>query len=55
MLKGDVHTRYAEHFMNSLKDGFIQWSLKAVIITSIPTFLEYSFPISWQVYVQRCL
>jgi CLIP-associating protein 1/2 len=32
MLKGDVHNRYSEHFLNSLKDGFIQWSLKTVIL-----------------------
>ncbi|KAJ6629190.1 clasp N terminal-domain-containing protein [Mycena sp. CBHHK59/15] len=30
MLKGDVHVRYTETFLASLKDGFIQWSLKTL-------------------------
>ncbi|KAF5388162.1 hypothetical protein D9615_000202 [Tricholomella constricta] len=30
MLKGDVHVRYMETFLTSLKEGFIQWSLKAL-------------------------
>ncbi|KAF8897283.1 clasp N terminal-domain-containing protein [Infundibulicybe gibba] len=30
MLKGDVHARYTETFLISLKEGFIQWSLKAL-------------------------
>ncbi|KAF8164925.1 clasp N terminal-domain-containing protein [Crassisporium funariophilum] len=30
MLKGDVHTRYTEPFLLALKEGFIQWSLKAL-------------------------
>jgi len=32
MLKGDVHNRYPEPFLSALKDGFIQWSLKTVIV-----------------------
>jgi CLIP-associating protein 1/2 len=32
MLKGEVHNRYSEQFSNSLKDGFIQWSLKSVFM-----------------------
>ncbi|KAG5646405.1 hypothetical protein DXG03_003455 [Asterophora parasitica] len=30
MLKGDVHLRYTEAFLTSLKDSFIQWSLKTL-------------------------
>jgi len=30
MLKGDVHLRYPDVFMASLKDGFMQWTLKTV-------------------------
>jgi CLIP-associating protein 1/2 len=30
MLKGDVHLRYTDTFLACLKEGFIQWSLKAV-------------------------
>ncbi|KAF8076175.1 clasp N terminal-domain-containing protein [Lyophyllum atratum] len=30
MLKGDVHLRYLDVFLISLKDGFIQWSLKTL-------------------------
>jgi CLIP-associating protein 1/2 len=38
MLKGDAHLRYADTFLACLKEGFIQWSLKAVsekILTSL--------------------
>jgi len=44
MLKGDVHNRYSEHFLISLKDGFIQWSLKTVIhfqFNSFPVFTSH--------------
>lgn len=30
MLKGDVYLRYPDSFLASLKEGFIQWSLKTV-------------------------
>lgn len=30
MLKGDVHLRYQDVFLASLKDGFMQWTLKTV-------------------------
>lgn len=30
MLKGDVHLRYLDTFLACLKEGFIQWSLKAL-------------------------
>ncbi|KAF6762767.1 clasp N terminal-domain-containing protein [Ephemerocybe angulata] len=30
MIKGDVHSRYAETFHACLKEGFIQWSLKTL-------------------------
>lgn len=30
MIKGDVHTRYAETFQACLKEGFVQWSLKTL-------------------------
>ncbi|KAG6855051.1 hypothetical protein C0991_005980 [Blastosporella zonata] len=30
MLKGDVHLRYLDAFLLSLKEGFIQWSLKTL-------------------------
>ncbi|KAJ8515986.1 hypothetical protein ONZ45_g6658 [Pleurotus djamor] len=30
MLRGGAHTRYFESFLNCLKEGFIQWSLKAL-------------------------
>ncbi|THV03303.1 hypothetical protein K435DRAFT_651641 [Dendrothele bispora CBS 962.96] len=30
MIKGDVHQRYTDAFMACLKDGFMQWSLKAL-------------------------
>ncbi|KAF5363905.1 hypothetical protein D9756_000866 [Leucocoprinus leucothites] len=30
MLKGDVHLRYPDVFMASLKDGFMQWTLKTL-------------------------
>lgn len=32
MLKGEVHIRYAEPFFIALKEGFIQWSLKTVVM-----------------------
>ncbi|KAF9449916.1 hypothetical protein P691DRAFT_811482 [Macrolepiota fuliginosa MF-IS2] len=31
MLKGDVHLRYSDVFIASLKDGFMQWSLKTLV------------------------
>ncbi|GLB33596.1 putative CLASP N terminal [Lyophyllum shimeji] len=30
MLKGDVHLRYSDVFLASLKEGFLQWSLKTL-------------------------
>ncbi|KAF9468966.1 clasp N terminal-domain-containing protein [Collybia nuda] len=30
MLKGDIHSRYMDTFLVCLKEGFIQWSLKAL-------------------------
>ncbi|KAL0949584.1 hypothetical protein HGRIS_009633 [Hohenbuehelia grisea] len=30
MLKGDVHIRYADVFITCLREGFVQWSLKAL-------------------------
>lgn len=30
MLKGDVYQRYPDVFLASLKDGFMQWTLKTV-------------------------
>ncbi|KAG6890930.1 hypothetical protein C0995_000887 [Termitomyces sp. Mi166 len=46
MLKGDVHLRYLDTFLVSLKDGFIQWSLKTLAslrtTVSVNTSLLYS-------------
>jgi hypothetical protein len=36
MLKGDIHQRYPDVFMASLKDGFMQWSLKTVMLLLNP-------------------
>ncbi|KAJ3564353.1 hypothetical protein NP233_g8352 [Leucocoprinus birnbaumii] len=46
MLKGDVHLRYPDVFMASLKDGFMQWSLKTLVslrtTVAVNTCLLYS-------------
>jgi hypothetical protein len=46
MLKGDVHNRYFEHFLNSLKDGFLQCSLKTVIFLQSYFHSNIYFPLA---------
>jgi CLIP-associating protein 1/2 len=45
MLKGDVHSRYSEQFLNSLKE-FTQWSLKAVISFQVNLISDIYFPLA---------